>query len=276
MEALGIPWRVFNASALESGDLAGAFKFFGEKPEGPVLYRGWILRPADYATLHTELSQHGCAMITSPAAYRAGLLFPEFFPAIADHSFPAVWSEGKHVQRAVEKARQLGPGPYFIKDYAKSAKDLWPEGCVAADEVSLPATIRTLVRYRAHRFEGGIVVRPLIQLRYLDEHPFGGKVFEEYRLFFFQGKLISQTAYDRIGGEAGRLPDYRFLGERIASPFFSADVVVTEADQYFVMEMGDGGASSLPPEVDPSEFYQAIQETLLAQNQRKLNSPGPV
>jgi hypothetical protein len=265
LENLGIPWHVVNISALNSGDLAGAFRFFGEVPLSPMIYRGWILHPEEFAALHEALSQRGCRLLTSPAAHRHALLFPEFFPAIADCSFPAVWITGKDPNQAIKAARQLGSGPYFIKDFAKSAKEIWPKGCVATNEQELPAAIQALVEYRADRFEGGIVIRPLVRLRCLDESPFGGKIFEEYRFFFFQGRLISKTAYDRASGEAAALPDYGFLPQRIRSTFFSADVVMTETGQPYLLEVGDGGSSALPPHASPVDFYKAILDVLASE-----------
>ena len=227
-----------------------------------MIYRGWILHPEEFATLHKAVSERGCRLLTSPAAYRHALLFPEFFPAIADSSFPAVWITGKDPNQAIKVARQLGSGPYFIKDFAKSAKEIWPKGCVAANEQELPTAIQALVEYRADRFEGGIVIRPLVRLRCLDENPFGGKIFEEYRFFFFQGRLISKTAYDRASREAAALPDYGFLPQRIRSTFFSADVVMTETGQPSLLEVGDGGFSALPPCASPIDFYKAILNVL--------------
>ena len=269
LEHLGIPWRVVNISALNRGDLTDAFRFFGEAPISPMIYRGWILHPEEFAALHEALSQRGCRLLTSPADYRQALLFPEFFPAIADYSFPAVWITGIDPDQAIKAARQLGSGPYFIKDFSKSAKEIWPKGCVAANEQELPAAIQALVAYRADRFEGGIVIRPLLRLRCLDESPFGGKIFEEYRLFFFQGRLISKTAYDRASGESAALPDYGFLPQQIRSAFFSADVVVTETGQPYLLEAGDGGSSALPPCVSPVDFYKAILDALTSASMRE-------
>ncbi|MDR3456697.1 MAG: ATP-grasp domain-containing protein [Verrucomicrobiae bacterium] len=262
LENLGIPWHVVNISALNSGDLASAFRYFGEAPLSPMIYRGWILHPEEFTALHEALLQRGCQLLTSPAAYRCALLFPEFFPAIADYSFPAVWITGKDPNQAIKIARQLGSGPYFIKDFAKSAKEIWPNGCVATNEQELPTAIQALVEYRGDRFEGGIVIRPLIRLRCLDQNPFGGKIFEEYRLFFFQGRLISKTAYDRVSGDAAALPDYGFLSQRIHSTFFSADVVMTESGQPYLLKAGDGGSSALPPYASPMDFYKAILNVL--------------
>ncbi len=217
LESLGISWHVVNISALNEGDLEAAFRYLGEPAVSPMIYRGWILRPEEFTILHNALSQRGCRLLTSPAAYRHALLFPEFFPAIADHSFPAVRIKGKDPDQAIEAARRLGSGPYFIKDFVKSAKEIWPKGCVAANEHELPAAIQDLTDYRGEWFEGGIVIRPLLRLRSLGDSPFGRKTFEEYRFFFFRGKLISRTGYDRISGDVTALPDYGFLPKRINS-----------------------------------------------------------
>lgn len=121
--------------------------------------------------------------------------------------------------------------------------------------------IKALKDYRGAYFEEGIVIRPFLKLRYLDEHPFGGKIHEEYRIFFYRGRQISISAYDRIGGDVATLPDYRFLADRIPSPFFSADVVVTEDCLPYLLEIGDGGASSLPPGTDREAFYRAMSSS---------------
>src|SRR5215831_10518510 len=82
LESLGIPWRVVNMPALIQGDFTGAFRFFGDIPPPPIIYRGWILHPEDFTALHAALSARGCRMLVSPADYRRALLFPEFYPAI--------------------------------------------------------------------------------------------------------------------------------------------------------------------------------------------------
>lgn len=266
LEALRVPWRVVNIQALISGDLITALRFFDGDSKAPVIYRGPILHAEEYQFLYEALMERGFRLLTSPEEYRRALLFPEFFPLIADHSFPAAWIVGKEPSRALEAAGRLGPPPYFIKDYSKSAKEIWPEGCLVRTNEEMGNQIDKLVAYRGNRFEGGIVIRPLLRLRYLGENPFGGKLYEEYRLFFFNGALISKTAYDRAGGP-GDLPDYTFLAERIRCPFFTADIVVTEGGEPYVLEIGDGGSSALPPSLSASTFYQSVAERVVARHQ---------
>lgn len=262
LELLGIPWRVVNTQALIQGDVKGALRFFGGSPAGVGIFRGPILHPEEYSVLCRALEARGCRMLTSPDEYRRALLFPEFFPLTSDLSFPATWIVGTNAELALAAAERLGPPPYFIKDYSKSAKELWPDGCVVATASRMAVEVEKLVAYRGDRFEGGIVIRPLLRLRYLEENPFGGKIYEEYRLFFFKGVLISMSAYDRAGGPGTDLPDYSFLPQRIASPFFTADVVVTEAGTPYLLEIGDGGSSALPPAVQPATFYRGVLEMM--------------
>ncbi|HEY2342289.1 MAG TPA: ATP-grasp domain-containing protein, partial [Chthoniobacteraceae bacterium] len=154
-----------------------------------------------------------------------------------------------------------GSPPYFIKDHAKSAKELWPKGCLVKAEEGIAGMrrgIEALREWRGDRFEGGIVVRPFTPLRYLEEHPVGGPIYEEYRLFFFRSRLILRAWYGRAGGDLAALPDYSFLGERLLSPFFTADIVRTDAGDLRILEIGDGGYSALPPMASAREFYRAM------------------
>src|SRR5579863_6863245 len=73
LERLGIPWHVVNVSALSSGDLAGALRFFGESSPSPIIYRGWMLHFDEYAALYETLLQRGCRLFTPPEAYQRAL-----------------------------------------------------------------------------------------------------------------------------------------------------------------------------------------------------------
>lgn len=265
LEAAGIPIHVVNIHALMDGDTLRAFQYTGKPATDQLLYRGWILHPEEYDLMEQHLAARGFKLFTPTRAYRAGLLFPEFFPHIEPAAIPARWVLGSDPHDAVRAAKQLGEPPYYIKDYAKSAKAIAPHGCIVDGgdlAYEMTKTIAELKEYRSDRFEGGIVIRPLIKLRYLEDCPFGGPIYEEYRLYFLRGKIISQTAYDRVGGNPSSLPNYSYLGQLIASPFFTADIVVTAEGQHLILEIGDGSTSALPPNVDPGGFYDRVSAAL--------------
>lgn len=64
LDELGVPWRVVNVKGLERRDLALALRHYGEPPAPTVLYRGWILRPAEYRALNGELRRRGAQLLT--------------------------------------------------------------------------------------------------------------------------------------------------------------------------------------------------------------------
>jgi hypothetical protein len=256
-----IPFHVVNIPALISGDFETALSAIHPATPTTVIYRGWILHPAEYRGLDRELRRRGLYLLTSPAEYEAALLFPNWYPAIQEHAILASWIYGSDPGEALRAARTLAPPPYFIKDFAKSAKEIAPRGCVVDGpdlEQGMATAIQELKEYRADRFEGGIVIRPLVKLRHLAENPFGGELFEEYRLFFLKGELIAKTGYDRITGDAAALHDFSFLATKIHSRFFTADIAVTSDGAQRVLEIGDGGTSALPPLLDAASFYSRV------------------
>lgn len=263
LEEANVPFHVVNIDALTHGDFEKALEVI--RPSGPkiVIYRGWILHPAEYSALDRELRKKGLQLFINPSEYEAAMLFPHWYPAVQNHAIPAAWIFGSDTQEALRAAQALSAPPYFIKDFSKSAKEIAPCGCIVdgADlKQSMATSISQLREYRGSRFEGGIVIRPLVKLRRLADNPFGGELFEEYRLFFFDGELIARTGYDRIIGDVTKLEDFSFLAAKIRSRFFTADIVVTAEGTQRILEIGDGGSSALPPLLDVKAFYSKIIE----------------
>jgi hypothetical protein len=265
LENAQMPFHVVNVAALTCGDLDRALWAVNPGVPIDVIYRGPILHPAEYRALDSELRSRGLHLLVSPTEYETTLLFPNWYPAVRDHAIPAAWIHGSDPVEALRAAQALSPPPYFIKDFSKSAKEIAPRGCIVGGpdlELSMATSIRELKKYRGDRFEGGIVIRPFTKLRRLAENPFGGEIFEEYRLFFFCGQMIARTGYDRITGDATVLRDFAFLAGKIRSRFFTADIAVTADGAQAILEIGDGGSSALPPSLDAAEFYSKIASVM--------------
>ena len=141
-------------------------------------------------------------------------------------------------------------------------KERWDEACLVPEGASFEQFRRVcerLVELRGDRFERGFVVRKQVPLRFLEQSPFGRPVFEEYRLFFFRGELVSSTIYDRVGGSLTEFARFHELGKRVPSPFFSADVGRMVSGELVLIELGDGGVSRLPPRLDIEAFYAKLK-----------------
>jgi len=269
---------VVNLSALIAGDLDGAFRYFRSSNSNRAIFRGWILHPQEYRLLYSELLKRAVELITDPDEYEAATLFPKSFPHISSEAVPATWIDSSDPLLALEAARRVGDPPYYIKDFAKSAKEIFPSGCLVSGDNLLEGmtkTIRELQDFRADRFEGGIVIRPFVKLRLIEENPFGGETFDEYRLFYFQKTLISKSTYARIGGDVTAIPDYPAVAQSIDSPFFTIDVAVTEDFGARILEIGDGGSSALPPTVDPRSFWLSIVHIACERQEWANQAPEP-
>lgn len=67
-------------TAAASGQVATALRNARDLT-GPTIYRGWMLKPSEYAALHAELTSRGVALVNDPAGYRS-LPLPTRQPSI--------------------------------------------------------------------------------------------------------------------------------------------------------------------------------------------------
>ena len=262
-EDLKIDYTTVNLRALMAGEIERVFPKTSPRNGELGVYRGGTLRPQEYATLHSGLAEHGIELLTSPEQFARAQLFDRFYPLIAEHSLPAVCTTSLDPAEVRTLAHErLGPPPYFLKDYVKSAKEIWPKGCV----IDRPGTVAQFTQaiaelrdYRAERFETGLVLRPLVQLRSLGLDPFGDECLEEYRMIFLRGERVFALPYGYHAGSFTDFARFDFLGARLDSPFFMADCVVTAQGDCHLLETGDGGCCGLPPGLDCRGFYRELR-----------------
>lgn len=247
LDELGIPHHTIFIESVVDDEL----DFDGFDLQDDVLYRGWMLTAEEYERVAVAVSDRGGALVTGPEEYEAAHYLPSWHDAIAADTPTTRWTESTDPMEVWAIAVGFG-GPLVIKDPAKSVKEQWNEACfipAGATRAEVAATTLAMIDARGERFERGVVVRKYIPLAY------------EHRMFFWQGRLVAQAPYDH-GME--QLPPARFarLGRVIDSPFFSADLALTHAGTWIVLEIGDGGVSTLPPTVDVRAFYRSITQAV--------------
>lgn len=212
-----IPCSLYSVEDFEIGD----FKPRPGIAEGePVLYRGWMLTPDAYARLHAAVESKGGVMITSVEQYRRCHYLPEWYPLCAGFTPETVFLS-KDADFASALADKEWPG-YFVKDYVKSLTT--SRGSVAQTVDEIPEIVALIEKYRGE-IEGGVCVRRLEDL--LPE--------TEERYFVFRGTPF---------GREGTVPEIvQRIAERIDSPFFSVDVVLSRDGTPRLIELGDGQVS---------------------------------
>lgn len=213
------------ASSLCSDEVfAGASPLRGVPAGCTVVYRGWMVTPEEYAALVRAIESCGARPFTSPAEYVATHYLPNWYPLLADLTPETrVCPEGADL---VAELRALGWGAYFLKDYVKSLKTA--RGSIIQNPADAPGVVAEMREYRG-RIEGGICVRRVEEF----------EPESERRYFVLHGAACVPGGVGPIPGVVHR------CAERIASPFFSVDVVQRRDGQLRVVELGDGQVSDL-------------------------------
>jgi hypothetical protein len=263
--ALGFGCFLLDGDALLADDVEGALKRLPERAVQPAIYRGWILTEELYRRFHAALAAKGYALVTSPEHYAEVVYFPNYYPKIRTLSPRAVWTDTADAYRAWALSRSLGDGPFVLKDHVKSAKHRWDDACFVpsnAGRESFERIAKNLIREQGKLFFRGLVVKEYVPLRKLGESPWEYPMCEEYRLFFWHGRLLIATHYHRQPANAVDWSPFVEAAQRFDAPFFTMDVAQTEADNWIVVDMGSGECSALPPSLEASRFYTQLAETM--------------
>ena len=259
LEELGVEPLWIRAEAVVDDQLDDEL---AELPEdcGPTLLRSWMLREAEYERLYDSLSERGCYLVNDASAYAAAHYLPNYHAAIEDWAAPTRWIDGTDLDEAWEVARELGPPPYLLKDHVKSAKEDWAACFIpaGADRARFDEVCSRFIEHRGESFERGLVFRLLLPLAPLPPGPSGQAIHDEYRLFFWHGSLLAAAPYHDVPGDHTDFSRFEALGPGIASDFFTVDVARLTTGGWAVIEVGDGAVSTLPPVMDPREFYRAL------------------
>jgi hypothetical protein len=188
-----------------------------------VVYRGWMLNATEYERLVRAIGAASAVPLTSTQAYLAAHHLPNWYPLIEEFTpetrvlaLDADWES---------ELRALGWEAFFIKDYVKSLKT--SRGSIVRDPSEIGAVVAEMKKFRGE-IEGGVCVRRVEA--FVTE--------SERRYFVLAGKAFAP--------DGQRVPELvEKVASRIASPFFSVDVILRDDGVLRVVEVGDGQVSDL-------------------------------
>ena len=244
----------------DKGELARAY------PAGPVLYRGWMVSADRYTELCEMLRGEGLEPVTSAEAYRFCHHLPGWYATLEGNTPASVWYPDARGWSAETVTSALGEGPMVVKDYVKSAKHYWHEACFIPDAQALPRVAERFLEIRAEDLEGGLVFRRFLPFASIGQHSKSGMPLTlEFRAFYAHGRLLASSRYWEDGEYPGDEPpwdDFAPLLSQVASPFFSLDVARDENGRWWIVELGDGQVSGLPPGLEPTAFYERLASAM--------------
>lgn len=230
-----------------------------QAPQGPCLYRGWMLKPAVYKTLARALGDKGTPMAVTPDAYAYGHHLPEWYADFQSVTATTVWTNSDSLSVALAGLGCLPPGAAIVKDYVKSAKHRWKEACFIPDTRDVSRArevIAAFIEEQGADLNGGVVLRSFRSYPSSGVDALtGAPVIEERRVFLWRGRPLIIT-----GEEETILCDPLIMNaiKRLRSPFVSVDFARLDDGRWEVVEVGDGQVSGIR-DLDPVKFYGALK-----------------
>jgi hypothetical protein len=187
---------------------------------GEILYRGWMLLPERYAQLQKAIEAKGANVVVSAENYRLCHYLPGWYDQCRDITPKTIFlSKDEDFSLPLS---QTGWRAYFVKDFVKSLTTT--RGSIARNIAEVREVVDLIERYRG-QIEGGVCIREFEEL--MPE--------TEERYFVFRGKPF---------GRDGDVPAIvHEIVRRIASPFFSVDIVLDAKKIPRLIELGDGQVS---------------------------------
>lgn len=258
---IGFGTGFYDHEAVERGDMDAAVHRLADATGArPLILRGWMIPGECYADLHAALLRKGYAPQTSPDAYSEAHYIPFAYRWTKGHSPHTAWIEGDDPDEAWKLYQAFKDKDAVIKDWVKSAKSRWKDGCyipAGCTEERFREIFRVFRGERGRLFNRGVVLREFIPIVERGSDIRGLPVVEETRLFFWKGSLLVAPAAS--GPSAlDELPRWKGIASRFASPFMTIDVAYLTDGSWSVVEVGDGGVSGLPLGLDPERFFAAL------------------
>ncbi len=263
LDEVGLDSAWIEMESVVDGEADLALSHVREAPGRAWLYRGWMLTEDEYSALADAVEERGERLVVGPEEYALTHYLPSYYGHLRGHTALSAWTDGADPTEAWEAAQSVPGPPWFLKDHVKSAKEEWWDACVVppdATRADFLATCQSLLDARGDRFERGFVVRELLRLAELPiRGPSGEPLFDEHRLVFWRGRLVAHAPYHDHEAEPPPLARFDFLSS-IDSPFFTADVARLADGGWRVIELNDGGVSTLPPLMDPRDLYRHVAD----------------
>ncbi|MFD8244531.1 ATP-grasp domain-containing protein [Nocardia sp. NPDC059691] len=224
------------------------------RSSGVAVYRGWMLRSAEYAAFERSLRQRGVTLRTSAEQYRRAHELPGWYSALAEMTPRSVWTSGGDRAAFDHARRELGTGPVVLRDYTKSMKHYWHEAAFIPDAADPDAAWRVASRFRELRGEdltGGFVLRRFEHFR-----------SAEVRTWWADGKCRLIGPHPDTPDE---MPDADFdpatVEDRIAAlglPFVTADFALRDDGGWRLVELGDSQVSDRPRTIPAEELITVL------------------
>lgn len=179
-----------------------------------------------YAELEHELALRGSRLVNNYAQHQWLADVSAWAPVLGERT-PRTWTTW----------HSLPEGAYVVKGKTNSRKNKWDTHMFAPTREAIPGVVRHLLD-DALISEQGLVVREYVPLVRLGEGLNGIPVSQEWRTFWYQGKLLASGFYwQGSHPELAPDPEHPRMFEMFEHAFEAAQLVKEYANAY-VIDMG--------------------------------------
>ena len=274
-QAVGFDYELINFEALVyEKNIQKSIRLVSPGNEETIgLYRGWMLKPADYQLLYEGLLSKGIKLVNNPIAYQHCHYLPDSYEVIKQKTPKTVWlpvEDAVDMDEVMALLAPFGKSAIILKDYVKSQKHYWAEACFIPDASNRDAVSSIVARFmdlQGDDLNEGLVFREYVELESLTTHSKSGMpLTKEFRVFVFNGTPLLVSEYWEEGDYKGIVPSLaQFTNEftAVQSNFYTMDIAKQIDGEWIIMELGDGQVAGLPERVDPVQFYGKLAEIVI-------------
>lgn len=266
----GFNFSLISHEELTDGNIAAALRIVREQEKTePAIYRGWMLRPAEYQQLFDGLMRKNIQLINTPREYQNCHHFPDSYNEIKSITPKSNWTTSLDSNSILQLSSEFGQSSIIVKDFVKSEKHNWKDACFipnASDGQNVKAVVDRFLELRGDALNEGLVFRQFEELEFLTDHSKSGMpLTKEFRIFFANKQVVKVFEYWDEGAYEGTKPEldlFTTIAQGIDSKFFTMDIAKKKSGDWIIMELGDGQVAGLPENADRKEFYQSLRKCL--------------
>jgi hypothetical protein len=252
---------LYSHEDLEAGDMKSCLRgLTAESEDRSLLIRGWMVPGEVYGKMHAALLERGYLPGVSPEAYDEAHYLPLAYRHTEGHTARSEWIEGDDAEAAWDLYQRFREKDAIIKDWVKSAKSRWKDGCYIPAGTSRERFMEIFRVFRGERgklFNLGVALREFLPIVERGSDIRGLPLVEETRLFFWRGECLVPADH-RSPSPMDEIARWTQIARRFRSPFVTVDVALLDDGSWKIVETGDGQVSGLPIGLEPERFYAAL------------------
>jgi len=234
-----------------------------------TVWVGYIPLASDYRALYKAALEKNLKLINSPEQYCLAEEFHRFYPLIQDLTPRSIVLDSTADCDAISGLTF----PVFVKGTVQSLKASGLESCLVNNQLELKAVVERVFEH-SRKSLGKAIVREFVALRHCRKSGSGFPIGREFRVFLFQGKVLSlayywegEDAYSSLNEEEES--EVRRLAEKTAArlsvPWISVDIGQKESGEWIVIECGDAQFSGLSQN-NPHQLWHSLAEAVRGDN----------